>query len=166
MLASGKMEADSASASITHRMIFSQRQCSKSARRSTRRSHERSDGRQCVSVSLPTRGLLLRISLLHVLNYIFYLANSMIPIERLFRLGWRDKPNKKYSSDYLKPAESNDLAKSSSNSASVSVATRLKNSWIESASCRVWELVDTVSTPCVLVCDAFYNALVEGDDPR
>jgi hypothetical protein len=35
----------------------------------------------------------------------------------------------------------------------------LKNSWIEAASCRVWELVDTVSTPCVLVCDAFYDTL-------
>jgi nitric oxide reductase subunit B len=40
------------------------------------------------------------------------LANSLVSIGRLFRLSWRNKPNKKHSSDYLKLAESNDLAKS------------------------------------------------------
>ena len=45
------------------------------------------------------------------------------------------------------------------NSASVSVAMRLKNSWMEASSCRVQELIGTVSTPCVFVCDAFYDTL-------
>lgn len=31
---------------------------------------------------------------------------------------------------------------------------------MEASSCRVWELVDTVYTPCALACDCFYDALI------